>query len=362
MKPSFARRAFSAVSLGAILLFAAAAWCQDTTTNDASEDADKAWRELYRATQAPFPPAEWQQKEPTPAEQAAFYVPILLKGADKARDFYTRFPNSPRAADARKKELDMLSMAEERFGDTNAVARLDALRAQRLEDPSVSDDERVQMHMQSIQQLMAGMPQTREEILKAAWAMQRDFPNRQEGYQVLLMVAENSDDETARLIARQIKDTPAPDDIKQQAAGMLKRFDALGKPVAIQFTALDGRTVDLAQMKDKVVLVDFWATWCGPCRGEIPNVLAAYGKFHDKGFEVVGISLDQDKDALQKYTSEQHMVWPQYFDGQGWANKFARQFGINAIPAMWLVDKKGNLRDVNARGDLDQKVAGLLAE
>ena len=336
--------------------------CQDGGTNSPAEAADKAWREVYRASQAPFPPAEWQEKQPTPEEQAKFYLPYLLKGAEKAKDFYTRYPGHPRAADARKKEFDLLSLAGETFGDTNAAARVEVLQAERLEDPKVSDDERVEIHMQAIRRLMNGMPNTQEQLVKEAWALQRDFPKREEAYQVLLMAAQSADTDSARTIAKQIMDSPAPDAVKQQAEGMLKRFDAVGKPVDIKFTDVDGRDVDLTAMKDKVVLVDFWATWCSPCRGEIPNVRAAYQKLHEKGFEIVGISFDQDKAALKKYTTDEHMEWPQFFDGKGWGNKYGQRFGINGIPTMWLVDKKGNLRDANARGTLEEKVTKLLAE
>src|ERR1700679_1361257 len=94
----------------------------------------------------------------------------------------------------------------------------------------------------------------------------------------------------------------------------------INRPLDLNFTAVDGRKVDLAQLRGKVVLLDFWATWCPGCRQEVPEVVNTYRKYHDKGFEVVGISLDQDKDALQAFTSEHGMTWPQYFDGQGWDN------------------------------------------
>jgi thiol-disulfide isomerase/thioredoxin len=135
------------------------------------------------------------------------------------------------------------------------------------------------------------------------------------------------------------------------------------KPVDIKFTAIDGHEVDLANLRGKVVLVDFWASWCGPCMAEAPNVVATYEKLHAKGFEIVGISLDQEKPAMEAAMKEKGMTWPQYFDGKGWENEISSQFGIQSIPAAWLLDKKGMLRESGLRGEeLPAGVEKLLAE
>jgi hypothetical protein len=90
-------------------------------------------------------------------------------------------------------------------------------------------------------------------------------------------------------------------------------------------------------------------------------VVAAYNALHDKGFEVVGISLDVDRSRLDAVTKERGMVWPQYFDGKGWNNDIATRFGIHSIPTMWLLDKNGMLADTDGRDGLADKVAKLLA-
>ena len=127
---------------------------------------------------------------------------------------------------------------------------------------------------------------------------------------------------------------------------------AVGDVMDIKFTGLDGKETDLAKMKGKVVLIDFWATWCGPCIAELPNVLKAYEEYNDKGFEIIGISLDnvKDEDKLRTFVKDKKMTWPHAFDGQGWRNSLAKKFGISSIPATFLIGKDGKVVSTNLRG------------
>ena len=154
---------------------------------------------------------------------------------------------------------------------------------------------------------------------------------------------------------------PAVAEMANQQIAVQRRLEDLKtKPIDLQFTALDGTSVDLAKMRGKVVLVDFWATWCPDCITEAPGVVDAYKKYHDQGFEIVGISLDEDKATLLAFTQQNGMVWPQYFDGKKWNNDVGTSFDVSSIPAMWLVDKKGLLVTKNGRDDLAGQVEKLL--
>ncbi len=288
-----------------------------------AKDALVAWAELESSSRPPPSPKEWSDTPPTPKEKEKFYTPFVEALADRFKDFYSRFPHDSNAADAKLGEFKyvMLTLS---WGDTKQQNRLDNIEQALLKDPAISKDQH---------------------------------------YMILWTMANNSPPDKARPLLQEIANgADAPDKMKDAAAGQLKSMALVGQQIDLAFTALDGRNVDMSKLKGKVVLVDFWATWCPPCRGEVPNVKKTYDKYHSQGFEILGISLDKDKDSLTQFVAENKMDWPQFFDGQYWQNKYAKQFGIESIPTMWLIDKKGKLRDMNAREDLAGGVQKLLAE
>ena len=162
-----------------------------------------------------------------------------------------------------------------------------------------------------------------------------------------------------RLRAGPAETNPA---VKEMAAGRLRVVEAMAAPLELKFTAADGRQVDLAQLRGKVVLVDFWATWCVPCLREMPYVRAAYKKFHGRGFEVVGISFDKAPGAqprgmertaaqIDQFARENDMPWPHHYDGKYWDNEFGRRFAVASIPAAFLLGKDGRIATTEAHGE-----------
>lgn len=137
--------------------------------------------------------------------------------------------------------------------------------------------------------------------------------------------------------------------------------------MAMDFTQTDtaGVPVSLSSFRGKYVLIDFWASWCGPCRVENPNVVAAYQKYHDKGFDIIGVSLDRpnDKDKWLKAIYDDNLTWTHVSDLKFWDNEVSRMYGVRAIPQNYLIDPQGKIVAKNLRGKaLHDKLEELLGK
>lgn len=130
------------------------------------------------------------------------------------------------------------------------------------------------------------------------------------------------------------------------------------------FTQVDvsGKPVSLSSYKGKIILIDFWASWCSPCRQEIPNIIKQYKQYKDKGFEILSVSLDNSRANWTKAIAQEGMAWPQLSDLKGNDNAVAKLYGVSAIPATFLVDREGKLISTGLRGEeLNKKLAELFA-
>lgn len=133
------------------------------------------------------------------------------------------------------------------------------------------------------------------------------------------------------------------------------------KAPEIELVSPKGKLIKLSDFKGKLVLIDFWASWCGPCRKEMPNVIKIYSKFKNKGFEIYGVSLDQDKEKWMEAITKDGINWPQVSDLKYWDNVAARIYNVQGIPYTVLIDKDGKIIAKNLRGqELEKKIAEVL--
>jgi thiol-disulfide isomerase/thioredoxin len=192
-------------------------------------------------------------------------------------------------------------------------------------------------------------------------------PKDPRGAQLLFSVAQRpGQSPNQALIDRIMKDYP-DSDAARMAAGANRQATAVGKPFELEFNdATTGKHIAMKDLKGKVVVVDFWATWCGPCVAEMPEMKRIYSEYKDKGVEFIGVSLDQPEkegglDALKEFVKTNEIPWPQYYQGDSWGGKFTASWGINSIPTVFVVDQDGNLFTTAASRVVEPILKQLLA-
>ena len=338
-----------------------------TTNAPVTAAADQAWADLVGATELRSYAEEWKTNRPSPQAYVEFRLRGSVLGAEaaqKAREFYTRYPEHPKAAEARQREAELLAAAAQ-MGSANADIRLAELEAARLENPGLTPEERFEIKARAVRREVmlasagGGLDKALADYEQAARALREEFPTRLEPWEMLLDIAEQSGDDKARALAREVSQSNAREEIRAQAQRILKRLERVGKTLPLKFVSLDKREVDLERWRGRVVVLVFWATWCGPYVTGLAGDLAVYDRWHDKGLEVVGINFDHDEAAVVRFVGDRQIPWPQFFDGHG---RTRTELEVHRLPALWLVDKTGVVRDLHARQDLEKKIEKLLAE
>lgn len=316
------------------------------------------------------PPAEKPKSREEAVAQVKVYF-ITQKAAAEA--FVQAFPTDPRSWQARMMAL-RCGMQLRQFGGASTSPEADQQKlGEIINAPDAPASVKGEATFMSIliqgSQLDKTKPEGYVAFHKAVADFFEKYPDHPLAAQLKIVEMRVLPDDPTPQADEILKKVAAGSDprlaegAKAMMAERQKMAEFKSKPVDLKFTSADGHEIDLANYRGKVVLVDFWASWCGPCMGEMPNVVSTYGKLHDKGFEILGISLDQDKAAMEGALKKQNMTWVQYFDGGGWDNKISKSFGIQSIPAAWLLDKKGMLREQGLRGEaLGAAVEKLLAE
>ena len=290
---------------------------------------------------------------------------VSLQAADKILAQVK--PADPLHDPAAKMKLESLMMLG-RFGDEKAAADMATYAATLTNSPSkdlANEARRLVLVSEAQQILSSGDAKAAEGLVAKTAAMLAADPDDVQSAGLAMQLAGAFEhmpggEAVAAAAYRSFGPAMAKSSNEQiqkmgeSFAGTLRRLSLPGHPMEINGTLLNGKPFDQKTLAGKVVLVDFWATWCGPCVAEIPNVLEQYEKYHKDGFEVVGISLDQEREALEKFVTEQKLPWPILFEepkGDGWQHPLATFYGISGIPTVVLIGRDGNVITLDARGE-----------
>ncbi len=335
----------------------------------AAEPAPSDWEKLSSKIDADFVRRLARTGETNARAQA---VEEALSRAAVFRAFHEKSPGDENTANAQRAERAYLSLAAG-YGSTNAGGlfqqRLDAARARagsdsraRLELADELAQHRVHLlvDLQDPVDIEALSSAKADAVVDAGRKLAAEFPTELTAYDRWFEWAEPVG--RAKTVAEEIfKRADLSGAVRAKAKEALDREEMLSRPLELKFTALDGREIDLAKLRGKVVLIDFWATWHEVCVAEMKTVRKAYERFHDQGFEVVGVIYNQEKSEGDGFVAREKIPWPQFWDGEGLNNAVAEKYGVRSLPEKWLLGKDGKLADRNARARLLEKVETLLA-
>jgi thiol-disulfide isomerase/thioredoxin len=371
---------FPSVVLATTLAFAAVA---PLAAADAAADA--LWSKIESAQKAPRPAVK---REGDKIIYTRAYVEALAERGESLhallQEFIAKHPGDPRRWDAVVAMGSNNRMFVQEIGDVEArgfdavvrntaaqkawQAQLATMMTEMMTAPGVPEKARQSAYEKWVDNARAEIDQggplaefrRRLDVLKEKYPASSTI--RIAEWQYLNRLRRTDLKAVEPHLARMMKD--GNERVAKWAAGEMEVEKLRRTPMELKFTSSDGRAVDLAKLRGKVVLIDFWATWCGPCVAEVPNMKRVYDAYHAKGFEIIGISVDtapadptkseRGKVTLaefNEFAAQKGTSWPHYYDGKGWEqNPYAPFYGITGIPAMFLLDKSGRLVSTDARG------------
>ena len=281
----------------------------------------------------------------------------------------------PQATDLHKVDAMMLDAAAllDRVEQTPAsTQRLTTVARRLCDDPSTPPEQRLRADFALLRHQLADTPAAQQSG-EPFQQQVRQFVGRYQGTPVearataygaaLASAGGQGDSPLAKELIQQLQTKYAADPDAQAVLRNLRTRPASGQAFKAELPRMDGTTLKLPDdCQGKVVVIDFWATWCGPCVNAVPRMKEIYQKYHGQGLEIVGVSLDKDRAALETFIREKDMPWIHTFSGKGWDDPTATQYGVNSIPNIWVVGKDGNVAASSvSEGALEDVIQKALA-
>ena len=335
-------------------------------TVSARADADADWAQI-NAMDANGPSQQWQSEE-----QARDTTLDYLGKQEKAlRDFIAAYPGDAHVPDAKLRLAHLLATRADLAQDSSQRVASDAILNELESEPAMKDRRadvefaRLSIFMQRVNALSGA---NRDPLLEKARAYAKEFPDDRRVAPLLAEVAdafEEDEPKTARALLEQALPKAQTPELRASITDDLKRLALLGKPLEMHWTAIDGTRINLDSLHGKVVLIYFFASWSPPSMVELDWVRDLASRVPADTLQALGVCLDKDPVALPSMLSDHGITWPVYCDGGGWQGPLVRSLGINEIPDLWIVDRDGILRALDAKDDavqLIEKAAGDSAQ
>ena len=316
--------------------------------------ADADWKALLAMDAGPREPASSRDQARTTA------LAFLTRQESALRQFVRNHPQDPRAIDAQLRLAHLLAMKGD-FSESPAlyaaaIKLLDGMTA------SVPANRRADVAFAKISLSMRGATDAdRDAITARMQAFRKDFPNDRRVAALLTEVATLYDNLPKRKEAmlNEALIVARTEEMRSRIHDDLKRISLLKTPITLRGTTADDKAIDIESLRGRVVLIYFFANWSPPSIAALEEVHYLRRTFPENEVAVVGVSLDASKEALAALNITN---WPVLWDGKGWMSPMVRNFGINALPTLWILDRKGALRTLNAKTESEALIRSIIKE
>jgi peroxiredoxin len=316
-------------------------------------DADGDWQQI-QAMDKSGPSQQWQSRD----QAQAGTIDFLAKQEQTLRMFITAYPADSREPDAKMRLAHLLATRADLEQNPLERRASDAVLDELEKEPAMKDRRadvefaRISIFMQRVDAMTGS---NRDTLLTKARAYAKEFPDDRRVASLLAEVASAYDDSphTARALLEQALPAAKTAELRERISDDLKRLAMLGKPLDMKWTAVDGAAVDLQNLRGKVVLVCFFASWSPPSMLELDWVRQLAARYPAESVQALGICLDKDPVAVPAMLSDHEVTWPVYCDGHAWQGELVRSLGINALPELWILDRDGVLLTLDAKDDAE---------